>query len=225
MGFRFRWAFCQLDALKRLHTIPAIRLALTRLPKSLDETYERILCNISPESQNMVYRTLSFVALHDIDMRKLPDVLAVDIKNCTFDRKDRPFDLYAPVEAATCLLTCNPKLRRLSFSHYTVKEYLFSPRIGQGPAGMFQLTENSIRSLAASCYIIYMLYEDYSLDRKPLMKKAVVSWHYYIRVLKSKSTRYSISPLVIRLLDPREPHYQTWKHELLDSDMKDNCPL
>ncbi|PMD59680.1 uncharacterized protein K444DRAFT_529781, partial [Hyaloscypha bicolor E] len=57
----FRWAFCQLDILKRLHTLPEIRLALTQLPKTLDETYERILCNIPPESQNMVYRTLSLV--------------------------------------------------------------------------------------------------------------------------------------------------------------------
>ncbi|KAE8443901.1 hypothetical protein EG329_001211, partial [Mollisiaceae sp. DMI_Dod_QoI] len=40
----FRWAFCQLDILKRLNTTPEIRLALTQLPKTLDETYERILC-------------------------------------------------------------------------------------------------------------------------------------------------------------------------------------
>ncbi|KAN0112593.1 hypothetical protein V8E51_005544 [Hyaloscypha variabilis] len=224
----FRWAFCQLDALKRLHTSPSIRLALTQLPKSLDETYERILCNIPPEAQNMVYRTLSFVASgqHDsVNVYELADILAVNVENGTFDRKDRPFDLYAPVEAATCLLTCDPESGHLSLSHYTVKEYLISPRIGRGPASIFQLTEDSMHGLVASCYILYMLHENYSLEQKTLMKRAIESWHYHIRDLESKPIQDAITPFVIRLLDPREPHYKAWKQEIMNSPMGDSYPL
>ncbi|KAK3619913.1 hypothetical protein LTR22_025799 [Elasticomyces elasticus] len=42
----FRWAACQLDTLAGCVTRGKIRQALAELPKSLDETYERILCAI-----------------------------------------------------------------------------------------------------------------------------------------------------------------------------------
>ena len=216
---RFRWAFCQLDILKRLHTLPEIRLALTQLPKTLDETYERILCNIPPESQNMVYRTLSFVSCgYRINLHKLADLLAVDVENPSFDRKNRPFDLHAPVEAATCLLAYDHSeagTGNLHLAHYTVKEYLISSRIGDGPASMFQLTNDSMYALATSCYIIYMLYEDYSMKHKPLMADAHRNWPDGIRNIKSKSIKESIAPLVIQLLDPRESHYSAWRNEVL----------
>ncbi|KAL8780876.1 MAG: hypothetical protein Q9213_006266 [Squamulea squamosa] len=45
----FRWTVCQLDALQNCSRLPSLRKALKNLPKSLDETYCRILCNIPEE--------------------------------------------------------------------------------------------------------------------------------------------------------------------------------
>jgi hypothetical protein len=202
---------------------------LTQLPKTLDETYDRILCNIPPESQNMVYRTLSFLSCgYMINLYKLADLLAVDVENPSFDRKNRPFDLHAPVEAATCLLAydhINPGHGNLRLAHYTVKEYLISSRIGDGPARMFQLMNDSMYALAASCYIIYMLYEDYSMKQKPLMADAIQSWPDGIRNIKSKSIKESIAPLVIQLLDPRESHYPAWRNEVSKTNTMNKYPL
>jgi hypothetical protein len=42
---RFQWVFCQLEVLR--HTFPTdLRCTLEELPKSLDETYKRILNRI-----------------------------------------------------------------------------------------------------------------------------------------------------------------------------------
>lgn len=189
---------------------------MTQLPKSLDETYERILCNIPPENQDIVYRTLSFLAAgHEIDVYQLADILAIDIENRRYDRKDRPFDLYAPVEAGTCLLTYARGSGRLYLAHYTVKEYLMSPRIGHEPAKMFQLTHDSMHALSASCFILYMLNECYSLLPNQLLTEAVEDWPQHTRAIKSKSVRESLSILVIQLLDPREAHFQLWSQETL----------
>src|SRR5882724_7924898 len=123
MFIRFRWAFCQLDILKRLHTIPEIRLALTQLPKTLDETYERILCNIPSENQKMVHRTLNLIACgYEFTLEQLSELLAVNIENPSFDRQNKPFDIHAPVEACTCLVTYNMDTGILNLAHYTVKE-------------------------------------------------------------------------------------------------------
>lgn len=43
---RFRWAACQLDTLAGCVTRGKVRRALKELPKTLDETYARILCAI-----------------------------------------------------------------------------------------------------------------------------------------------------------------------------------
>jgi ankyrin repeat protein len=46
MFHRFRWAACQLDTLAGCVTRGKVRRALKELPKTLDETYARILCAI-----------------------------------------------------------------------------------------------------------------------------------------------------------------------------------
>jgi hypothetical protein len=177
----------------------------------------------------MVYRTLSFVSCgYKINLHKLADLLAVDVENPSFDRKNRPFDLHAPIETATCLLAYDhsePGTGNLHLAHYTVKEYLISSRIGDGPASMFQLTNDSMYALATSCYIIYMLYEDYSMKHKPLMADAIRNWPDGIRSIKSKSIKESIAPLVIQLLDPRESHYPAWKIELSGPEIGNLCRL
>ena len=45
---RFRWAYCQVQELKKLKSTKPkyIKDVLRTLPKTLDETYERILCAI-----------------------------------------------------------------------------------------------------------------------------------------------------------------------------------
>jgi hypothetical protein len=212
--------------LKRLHTIPEIRSALTQLPKTLDETYERIPCMIPPEIKGIVHRTLNLVACNnDFTPEYLAELLAVDIDNRSFDRQNSPFDIYAPVEACTCLLTYDVVTDTLALAHYTVKEYLNSSRIALGPAKIFHMTDDSMYAVTASCLIIYMLYDNYDIKSSSLMPFAVAEWHPFIRKISSKSLQNSLSLLIIQLLNPTERHYPKWKNEVKDLDWDDKYPI
>ena len=88
---RFRWVVCQLDILRRLSIVADIRSALTRLPKTLDETYERVLCNIPPESQDMSHKTLQLIATGYITtLAQIVDLLTIDLEKLSFDVENRP---------------------------------------------------------------------------------------------------------------------------------------
>ncbi|KAI9794892.1 MAG: hypothetical protein M1816_003022, partial [Peltula sp. TS41687] len=61
----FRWVFCQLETLKACITKPALRLALKQLPKTLDETYERILRSVPEGHFEQVYSILQWLAFSE----------------------------------------------------------------------------------------------------------------------------------------------------------------
>src|ERR1700722_4456384 len=76
--YRFRWAFCQLECLRR--NFPAsIRSALNELPKGLDGTYERILLNIDEEKQEYAQRLFHCLTLSIRPLRvdELAEILAI----------------------------------------------------------------------------------------------------------------------------------------------------
>ena len=225
---RFRWVLCQLDILKRLNTIPDIRKALSELPRTLDEMYERILCSIPVENHSIAYRTLQLLAF-DLGIKKLGvllDALAVDVDRCTFSRDDRILDPEALLEVCTCLITITPAKREnkdyfeVQLAHYTVKEYLVSDRIGRGSATTFQMSKESVYTFAAKCFITYMLDEDYHRLLEPdasglknlrgLMRVAMNQWAPLVRGIQSYAARMAIIPLVLRLLNVTGPHFQNW---------------
>jgi len=75
---RFRWAFCQLDALH--HSFPAsIRGALNELQKGLDETYEKTLLSIDEVKGQYAQRLFQrlTVAIRPLCLDELAEVLAI----------------------------------------------------------------------------------------------------------------------------------------------------
>ncbi|KAF8507626.1 hypothetical protein JB92DRAFT_3198641, partial [Gautieria morchelliformis] len=58
----FRWVVCQLDALWKCRTPVALEKALTRLPKTLYETYDRILEAIDEDDRRDALRLLQWLA-------------------------------------------------------------------------------------------------------------------------------------------------------------------
>src|ERR1700677_4873146 len=76
---RFRWVFCQLDALRQC--LPSsLRRTLAELPESLDETYERIVKDIKKGSRADAYRMLQClaVAIRPLSVAELAELLAFD---------------------------------------------------------------------------------------------------------------------------------------------------
>lgn len=89
---------------------------------------------------------------------QLRDALAVDTNAFTYSPENRALDLRAPVEVCTCLVTYNGRMEEDSvvLTHYTVEEFLKSPRIKHGPASFYQISHDSMNFFAACCFMDYM---------------------------------------------------------------------
>ena len=134
---RFRWAFCQLEALR--HCLPpSIRFTLNDLPESLDETYERILREISKPNRDHARRLLQclVVATRPLHVEELTEVLAVDFDDVERIPKLNPNWRWEDEEQAL-LTSCSSLIaiikaedsRVVQFSHFSVKEFLISTRL------------------------------------------------------------------------------------------------
>src|SRR6266702_714014 len=79
LSCRFRWVFCQLEVLQ--HCITAsIRQILDQLPESLDETYARVLSQITQANQAHAHRLLQclMVAVRPLRVEELAELLAFE---------------------------------------------------------------------------------------------------------------------------------------------------
>src|ERR1700740_3184670 len=134
---RFRWVFCQLEAL-RYCLPPSVRRTLDELPESLDGTYERVLKEIKKPNRDHARRLLQclVVAIRPLDVKELAEVLAVDFDDAEGIPKLKPNWRWEDEEQAL-LTSCSSLItivetddsRIVQFSHFSVKEYLTSTRL------------------------------------------------------------------------------------------------
>ena len=85
MRVRFRWVACQLDLLGDCFSLFHLRQALASLPKTLDDTYARILCNIDNHYNHYnryvikILQWLSFAA-RPLRLEELAEIVAIDVE-------------------------------------------------------------------------------------------------------------------------------------------------
>jgi hypothetical protein len=87
LSYRFRWVFCQLDALQHCFP-PNLREFLNELPETLDETYERILRGINKAQKDNAHRLLQClaVAARPLRVEELAELLAFDFRGSSSGR-------------------------------------------------------------------------------------------------------------------------------------------
>ena len=91
---RFRWAACQLDALRQCINLTGLRKILGKLPKTLDETYQRILTGVPDEYAEDALRILQWLCIckRPLGLEEVADLIAVDCKLHKYDCERRLFD-------------------------------------------------------------------------------------------------------------------------------------
>ena len=93
LDFRFRWVACQLDVLRKCIKLDGLTKRLNALPKTLDETYDRILQNIDDEYQNDTFKVLQWLAFsaRPVTLAEVAEALAVGFTSGTpqFDPDQR----------------------------------------------------------------------------------------------------------------------------------------
>ncbi|KAG1850980.1 hypothetical protein C8R48DRAFT_778011 [Suillus tomentosus] len=129
----FRWVQCQLDELRRCAREIDIKNALNNLPAGLNETYDRIVCGIQQKGRGydqIAYNCLLWLAgaLTPLTLGQLDEAMMIDIKRSILDPDLRASDPMDIVVACGSLVTYDETTGVVALSHYSVKEYLISPR-------------------------------------------------------------------------------------------------
>jgi hypothetical protein len=156
-------AVCQLDLVKKCKQAGAARKRLRNLPKTLDETYDRILSVIPDETWEVARAALALLtySLQPLTIQELAEGMVVDCREQIFDPDEhrltnyrevleicsslvtiasvpfRPREVQWQSEKAgierTNILMVQPDLEVVQFAHFSVKEYFMLERAKARP--------------------------------------------------------------------------------------------
>ena len=218
LSHRFRWVFCQLEVLR--HSFPTnLRRILDELPKSLDETYERILKQINNSNREHAYRLLQCltVAIRPLRVEELAEVLAVEFHaggmpklNAGWRWEDQE---EAVLSACSSLvtLTINKGSRVVQFSHFSVKEFLTSDRLVHSVEEISQFhipIEPSHVFLAQACLGVLLRLDDLTgTEDIALGRYASVHWYKHTQI---GNVEFHIKDALDHFFDMNNPHFSAW---------------
>jgi hypothetical protein len=183
---RFRWVVCQLDALRRCRTPAALEKALTSLPKTLYETYDRILLEINEDYRQDALKLLQWLAFsfRALSLSEAVDLLATDPdteNDLLFDQNRRLWNPRDVQGICASLVTISvPDIRDGEYSiiedgvdyhakfagpeevrlaHFSVREYLVSEhlRIGHSKLSYYHFNKKLADTFIAKTCLAYLL--------------------------------------------------------------------
>ena len=229
--YRFRWVACQLDVLRDCLKPKLVRKKLKELPKSLNETYDRILLNVPRPHWDDAHRALQWLIFSQrpMTLRELAEAVAVNVDEECFDVEDRftsPSDLLRLCASLVNLqgagIDKNGKvnqddLRRIEIAHYSVAEYLMSDHIHNSEAKYFAVTPQKAHEYMVQSSLLYLdrfdktdslygsVYNDY-----PFLKYAATEWLGHLQAVLQPSDRLLESSYSF-LQDASKPAYLNWR--------------
>ncbi|KAF8498248.1 hypothetical protein F5888DRAFT_234093 [Russula emetica] len=229
----FRWIFCQLEVLRQCLP-PSVRPTLKELPESLDITYERILKEIKKPNRRLAQRVLQclVVALRPLRVEELAEVLAVDFDDAEGIPRLKPDWRWEEQELAL-LSACSSLIaiveagdsRVVQFSHFSVKEFLTSPRLAtaSGEVSNYHIdSEPAHTILAQACLGVLLQIQDdvegHTRKDHPLARYAAKHWTTHAQFGEVSSRLHKGMEY---LFDANKPHFNVWL-TLYDIDTNPN---
>jgi ankyrin repeat protein len=222
--YRFRWVFCQLDTLQ--HCLPQnLRRFLNELPETLDETYERILKGINKAQKDDTRRLLLCLAaaVRPLRVEELAELLAFDFQATGEQgipklKEDWRWDNQEEAVLSTCssliAIVRNGYYQVVQFSHFSVKEYLTSPRLSRshGDVSRFHIDLDAAHTIMAQvCLGTLLLLDEHSgksgANVSPLVEYAARYWMDHAR-FENVSSR--VWDGIDDLFDSSKPHFAAW---------------
>jgi hypothetical protein len=218
---RFRWVFCQLEVLR--HCFPTnLRRTLEELPKSLDETYKRILKEINNANRELAYRLLQCLAVAHRPLRveELAEVLVLDLSPGGIPKLIADWrwedQEEAVLSACSSLVTVviDDGSRVVQFSDFSVKEFLTSNRLAGcvEEVSRFHIpTEPSHLILAQACLGILLHLDDGTdkgiIEKIPLLRYAAEYWYRHAQI---GNVELQIRDAMDYFFDMDKPHFSAW---------------
>ncbi|CAN9395659.1 unnamed protein product [Alternaria alternata] len=225
----FRWAVCQLDMLKQCRNLTMLRRSLATLPKTLDQTYDRILMAISEQDRIYAMRILQWLTFSARPLRveEVAEVVAIDIaREPVFDQDEvlvdplEAMDICSTLVTTTTVQTLNGWERIITLAHYSVQEYLLSDRINQGPAKQYSMQEAQCHKAITKASLGYLnrfqtpITEEI-FESSVLARYSAEFWIHHFQ--RTGDEEEELSRLAVRLLSIENPAYFSWL-QLYDPD-------
>ncbi|KAH8999579.1 hypothetical protein EDB86DRAFT_2755336, partial [Lactarius hatsudake] len=218
----FRWVYCQLEVLRYCFPVN-VRRALEELPKSLDETYERILKEINNTNREHSYRLLQCltVASRPLRVEELAELLAIDIDAGGIPKLN--VDLRWDDQEEAVLSACSSLVtviidkgsRIVQFSHFSVKEFLTSNRLAGCTEEVSQFhipIEPSHMILAQACLGALLSLDDHAEDEDSVKKTPLVLYaaEYWVGHAKVGNVEIRIKDAIDYFFDIDKPYFRAW---------------
>ena len=202
-----------------------LRKSLATLPRTLDQTYDRILCAISEENSEYAMRVLQWLTFstRPLSLKEIAEVVAIDVaRDPAFDRDEileDPLDALYICSSLVTITTNNSAgsgrsdQQIIALAHYSVQEYLVSSRIQQGQAKQFSMQEAECHNAIARSSLKYLTQfqqplSNRALEAFALAKYAAKFWSSHL--LKTGDDMEELSRLATELLSIGKPAYHTW---------------
>ena len=205
---------------------PNLRQFLNELPETLDETYERVLKSINKAQKNNAHRLLQCltVASRPLQVEELAELLAFDFQATSSVglpalKEDWRWDDQEEAVLSTCssliAIVWDGDSRIVQFSHFSVKEYLTSPRLLLSPHGdvsQFHIDlEPAHTIMAQACLTTLLRLDEYTgnvgAKRSPLVEYAAEHWVDHAQFEKVTSR---VQDGMDELFDTSKQHFAAW---------------
>ena len=219
---RFRWVVCQLDALQKCLTVASLKKTLRALPKTLYATYDRILFDIDSIYREQAFQILQWLVVAQRPLYIEEATEAMTVPPCAedeapvFDTDNRlsdPNDVFQIcLSLVSTSVTADSRSRSgqlmpaeyINVAHYSVKEYLTSKAILQGPCARFFIDEPAAHASVSKACIAYLLHIEGSLrdnaSEFPLASYAAKFWNVHAKLGNNSKNVSILEDMIIRML-------------------------
>jgi ankyrin repeat protein len=202
---------------------PSVRRTLDELPESLDETYERILKEMKKPNKRLAQDVLQclVVAIRPLHVEELAEVLAVDFDDAEGIPSLKPDWRWEDQELAL-LSACSSLIaivqagnsRVVQFSHFSVKEFLTSSRLGtaSGEVKAYHIDLKPAHAILGQACLGVLLQiqvdvEGHTPEDHPLARYAAEHWTTHAQFGEVSSR---LEKGMEYLFDPGKPHFRVW---------------
>ena len=206
------------------HCLPQnLRQFLDELPETLDETYERILKGINKTQRDDARRLLHCLAAADrpLYVEELAEILAFDFQALSSGgiptlKEDWRWDNQEEAILSTCpslvTIVSSDEPRVVQFSHFSVKEYLTSPRLARSPHGdvsRFHIDHDLAHTIMAQACLgtLLRLDDNNGVAEGKLVGYAARRWTKHAQ-FKEVSSR--VRDGMDHLFDSSKPYFSAW---------------
>jgi ankyrin repeat protein len=224
---RFRWVFCQLEILRRSEPWN-LRGILEKLPKTLDEIYERVLKDINEDinedNRDHARRLLHClaVAIRPLRVDELAEILAFDFDDVQGGapkfhagrrRKDKEEAVLSTCSSLIAIVDSHGD-RVVQFSHFSVKEFLTSDRLASSTEDVsrYHILPGPAHTILAQACLGFLLHLDDHVDKEsvkgfPLANYAAQHW---VAHAQFEDVASRVKDGMRSLFDPDKPHFVAW---------------